>query len=78
MLTENQSLLLRAIAREKAVEAINGAAFMKKYGLKGTSSINAALKVLINKEYVFRSEKDYQVYDRFMSIWLQTLPYNRN
>lgn len=76
MLTENQSALLRTIARERCVAAINGAAFIKKYGLKGTSSINAALKVLVNKEYVFRSENGYRVYDRFMELWLQSLPYS--
>lgn len=76
MLTENQSTLLRAIARERTVVAINSTSFIKKYGLKGSSSINAALKFLINKEYVFRSDKGYQVYDRFMELWLQTLPYS--
>lgn len=75
MLTENQSVLLRAIAREGEVTAINSAAFIKKYGLKGSSSINTALKTLMNKEYVFKSDKGYCVYDRFMKLWLQTLPY---
>lgn len=75
MLTENQSVLLRAIAREGEVAAINSAAFIKKYGLKGSSSINTALKTLMNKEYVFKSDKGYCVYDRFMKLWLQTLPY---
>lgn len=75
MLTENQSSLLRAIAREKIVTAINSSAFIKKYGLKGSSSINTALKTLINKEYVFKSDRGYCVYDRFMELWLQTLPY---
>ena len=76
MLTENQSTLLRAIARERIVTAINSSAFMKKYGLKGSSSINTALKFLISKEYVFKLEKGYCVYDRFMELWLQTLPYS--
>lgn len=76
MLTENQSTLLRAIARERTVTAVNSASFIKKYGLKGSSSINTALKYLIKKEYVFRSDKGYQVYDRFMALWLQTLPYS--
>ena len=75
MLTENQSTLLRAIAREQFVAAINSSIFIKKYGLKGSSSINAALKFLINKEYVFKAEEGYCVYDRFMELWLQTLPY---
>lgn len=76
ILTENQSTLLRAIARERIVPAINSSAFIKKYGLKGSSSINAALKFLINNEYVFKSEEGYCVYDRFMELWLQTLPYS--
>jgi len=77
MLTENQSTLLRAIAREGVVAAINSAAFIKKYGLKGSSSINTALKTLMNKEYVFKSDKGYCVYDRFMELWLRTLPYTK-
>ena len=60
---------------EKIVTAINSSAFIKKYGLKGSSSINTALKTLINKEYVFKSDRGYCVYDRFMELWLQTLPY---
>ena len=75
MLTENQSTLLRAIAREGIVAAINSSAFVKKYRLKGTSSINTALKFLFDKEYVFRSERGYCVYDRFMELWLRSLPY---
>ena len=75
MLTENQSTLLRAIAREGIVAAINSSAFVKKYRLKGTSSINTALKFLLDKEYVFRSERGYCVYDRFMELWLRSLPY---
>lgn len=75
MLTVNQSTLLRAIAREQVVNAINSTAFIQKYRLKGSSSINAALKVLINKEYVFKSDKGYCIYDRFMELWLQTLPF---
>ncbi len=49
---------------------------MKKYGLKGSSSINTALKFLVSKEYVFKLEEGYCVYDRFMELWLQTLPYS--
>jgi hypothetical protein len=71
-----QSTLLRAIARERIVTAINSSAFMKKYGLKGSSSINTALKFLVSKEYVFKLEEGYCVYDRFMELWLQTLPYS--
>lgn len=75
MLTENQSVLLRAIAHERIFTTINGSAFIKKHGLKGSSSINTALRFLIDKKYVFKSNEGYCVYDRFMELWLQTLPY---
>ncbi len=31
--------------------------------------------ILMDKEYVFKSDKGYRVYDRFMELWLQALPY---
>ena len=71
LLTNNQAQLLRAIADEGAVTAINATAFITAHHLKGTSSINKALDALINKEYVYASSHGYIVYDRFMGLWLQ-------
>lgn len=73
LLTNNQAQLLRAIADEGAVTAINATAFITAHHLKGTSSINKALEALIDKEYVYASGHGYIVYDRFMGLWLQTL-----
>ena len=46
---------------------------LKKYDLKGASSINVALKSLINKEFVLKEQQGYIVYDRFLAIWLKGL-----
>ena len=72
MLTKNQQQLLRAIASEGTVTAINASAFISKYNLKGSSSINKALSFLIDSEIVYRYDDGYQVYDRFMSLWLNS------
>lgn len=72
-LTVNQGHLLKAIAKEHCVEAVNASAFMRKYNLKGTSSINKALAFLIDNEYAYRTSDGYIVYDRFMNLWLKTL-----
>lgn len=64
-LTSNQIQLLKAIAKEEIVNEINSATFIKKYDLKGASSINVALKSLINKEFVLKEQQGYIVYDRF-------------
>ena len=73
-LSENQSLLLRAIAKEKCVNAINASGFIKKYNLKTASSVNTALKHLIDKDFVNKTKDGYTVSDHFMRLWLQTLP----
>lgn len=70
ILTSNQQQLLRAIASEGTVSAINSSAFINKYSLKGSSSVNKALAFLIDNEFVYRYEHGYEVYDRFMALWL--------
>lgn len=73
LLTSNQQQLLMAIAKEGNVPAINASAFISKYRLKGTSSVNKALANLIENEFVYQYEEGYQVYDRFMTLWLRGL-----
>lgn len=70
LLTSNQQQLLRAVGIEKCVQSINSGEFLLRYGFKSTSSINKALAYLLDKEYVYRSDNGYIVYDRFMGLWL--------
>lgn len=72
-LTDNQTTLLRAIAKEGVVKAINAGDFIRKYKLKGSSSVNKALEYLLNKEIVYHTSQGYIVYNRFLGIWLNTL-----
>lgn len=74
LLTDNQLQLMQAIAREGKVATPNSGEFVKRYGLKASSSVNTALKSLQEKELVYKSDKGYIVYDRFMALWLVTLP----
>lgn len=67
--------LLKAIAQERIVKEINAGAFIAKYKLKATSSVNTALRSLINKEMVYKTQSGYIVYDRFFAIWLRQQPY---
>ena len=45
--------------------------FIKAHGLSGASSAKAALKVLEEKELVYRKPEGYVVYDLFMNLWLR-------
>lgn len=70
MLTDNQLALMKAIAHEGKVTAPNSGEFILGHGLKTPSSVNAALKSLVEKKLVYKSAGGYMVYDRFMGMWL--------
>ena len=72
-LTGNQFSLLRAIAKEERVVQPMGKKFVGKYRLPSNSSILAALKVLEEKELIYKQKDGYMVYDRFLNLWLKRL-----
>ena len=69
--TGNQFSLLKAIARDGIVAQPTAGKFIKDHNLSGASSVKAALKVLEDKELVYRKPEGYVVYDRFMDLWLK-------
>ena len=71
--TNNQFSLLKAIAKEGIVAQPTAGRFIKSHNLSGASSTKAALKVLENKELVYRKPEGYIIYDRFMDLWLKRL-----
>lgn len=71
LLTNNQAELLKAVATEGCVKSINANDFLKKHRLKTPSSVNVALKSLLNKELLYDSPDGYIVYDRFFGKWLK-------
>jgi hypothetical protein len=80
--------LLKAVAKESRVFQITSNEFIAKHRLKGASSVNSSLRKLIDMELIYKTiDKSvpsphhaigspvYSVYDRFMAIWLRSLPY---
>ncbi|MDO5129152.1 MAG: ATP-binding protein [Prevotellaceae bacterium] len=72
-LTYNQSQLLLAIAREKAVESVLSQDFIHRHGLPASSSVSLALKSLTEREFVYKYNGRYIIYDRFFAIWLRNI-----
>lgn len=72
-LTYNQSLLVVAIARDGAVKSVLSHEFILKHDLPAPSSVSLALKTLVNREFVYRYNGNYIIYDRFFAIWLRRL-----
>lgn len=72
-LTYNQSQLLLAIAKDKAVESVLSQDFIHRHGLPASSSVSLALKALIEREFVYKYNGKFIIYDRFFAIWLRNL-----
>jgi AAA+ ATPase superfamily predicted ATPase len=73
MLPERQKEVLFAIAKEGKAAEITSAAFIKKHGLHSPSSVQSAVKQLLDKEFVTKEDTVYQIYDRFFGLWLSNV-----
>ena len=71
--TENQFSLPKAIAKDSFVAQPTSGKFIKEHKLNGASSVKAALKVLEDKELVYRTNEGYIIHDRFMDLWLKRI-----
>lgn len=65
-----QKQVLQAIAREGRATGITSAQFIRKYQLPSASSIQSAVKGLIEKEILTFDDGCYRIYDYFLSYWI--------
>ena len=70
-LTARQRDLLVAVSRERKAKHITGSAFIKRYHLTTASSVQKSAKILIEKQLLTHQQGIYEVYDKFMSEWLE-------
>lgn len=71
-LATKQKQVLQAIAREREAHSITSSSFIKKYNLPSASSVQAAVKGLIDKDLITQTNGIYRVYDYFFADWLAT------
>ena len=70
-LPEKQKEILIAISKEGKATAVTSGDFVRKYRLQTPSSVQSALKYLIEKDLVTQQKNVFQVYDRFFGIWIK-------
>ena len=68
---EKQRLLFLAIAREGKAKEITSGLFIKRNKLNSASSVNSALKGLLDKDFITEDKNVYWVYDQFFPLWLK-------
>ena len=71
LLTAYNWKLLKAIAKEGGASKPTGGDFIKKYDLKASSSVRTAIKSLLDKEFLYKEQDSYFVYDVFFGRWLE-------
>ncbi len=72
-MTLRQKALLYAIAADGKAAQITSAAFVKRHKLASASSVQTAIKKLLEVDYVVEEDKKYRVNDRFFALWLLRL-----
>lgn len=70
---EKQKELLYAIAKEGEAERITSAAFIKRHSLTSASSVQSAMKKLLEKDIITEINKVFSVTDRLFAMWMNGL-----
>jgi len=69
-LPPKQKMLLVAISKAGKAKNITSADFIRRWHLPSTSSVQAAIKGLLEKNLITMSLGVYEVYDKFFAMWL--------
>ena len=72
-LPPKQKMLLVAISKAGKATAITSADFIRRWHLPSSSSVQSAVKGLLEKSFVTMSLGVYEVYDKFFAMWLLRL-----
>ena len=70
---DKQKELLYAIARDGEAERLTSAQFIKKHNLTSASSVQSAMKKLLEKDLITETGKVYSVSDKLFGMWMNRL-----
>ena len=72
-LPEKQTMVLIALSKNGPTQSITSAAFVEKYSLQSASTVQSAMKGLLEKDFVTLEKCVYSVYDIFLDYWIQRM-----
>lgn len=70
---EKQKALLYAIAKDGEATQITSAQFIKRHALSSSSSVQAAIKKLLDRDIVTEINKVYSVTDKLFAMWINRM-----
>ncbi len=68
-LTSKQKQVITAIAHEERIASVTSQAFLRKYNL-GASTVQGAIKTLLDRDFITSEQGFYQLSDRFFAQYL--------
>jgi AAA+ ATPase superfamily predicted ATPase len=68
---EKQRNVFVAISADGEARNVRSGAFAKKYHLTSPSSVNSAIKGLLEKDFITQEGDAFVVYDKFFDLWLK-------
>ena len=69
-LPPRQKMVLQAIAKEGVARNVTSMKFVKQYNLGSASSVQSAVRLLLQNDLITQEDGCYRVYDYFFSEWL--------
>ena len=72
-LPAKQKAVLYAIAIDDIAKQVTSTDFVSRHSLGSASSVQAAIRILLENDWVGVREKEYFIADRFFSIWLKRM-----
>ena len=71
-LTRSQRRVLIGLASEPAGAQIYGSSFVRTYGLASASTVQSAIRALLDRDLVDRNNGSFMILDRFFRLWIRT------
>ena len=72
-LPPRQKMVLQAIAKEGVARNVTSMKFVKQYSLGSASSVQSAVRLLLQNDLITQEDGCYRVYDYFFSTWLSEI-----
>ena len=72
-LPPRQKMVLQAIAKEGVARNVTSMKFVKQYSLGSASSVQSAVRLLLQNDLITHEDGCYRVYDYFFSTWLSDI-----
>ena len=69
-LPPRQKMVLQAIAKEGVARNVTSMKFVKQYNLGSASSVQSAVRLLLQNDLITQEDGCCRVYDYFFSVWL--------